>query len=137
MNISNKYFLTPKKKQKILKKLERHIANGFVDVDFIPYLSIVNSIPGIVSLSCCTGHGPYDTGNIFLQISKKMFQKLFLGGKKPMWCYYLFAQMSFDFFDNKCRIHFTWKAKNFEEAIKLAINLMRHGVNDVIEGRED
>ena len=86
MKIPDAYFLTSSKKKKELRSLQRCLKKGYVDKKMIPYLEVINKLPGIVSEFCCQGHPDkpgkapnYGRGNLILLLSEKAFRRITFG----------------------------------------------------------
>ena len=81
MHISDRYFLTERKKQKELSSLASCIEKGDVDKLMIPYLEQINKLPGVVTQFCCQGHRKYHDreGYITILLSERAFHRLYFG----------------------------------------------------------
>ncbi len=139
MNIPKSYFLTPAKKEKMLKDLDKCIKAGQVDREMIPYLKVINSFDGIMSQFCCAGHigdkANGFKGNLIFLLSEKAFTNLYLtgggntGGAYPLHCYTNMSTAELDFFWKECRVCVTWPVENRHKTLTALISVFNTVLN--------
>jgi len=119
-------FLSPEED----RKLTKFVFDTFEQVDdfdeeMIPYLEILNDIPGIVSCYSCAGHNRSedDKGYILFYVSKEMFD--ILVDKIYPYLYNKFLdidptaiELGFNYLEEKVRMSISWKSKYFKQIIE-------------------
>lgn len=80
--------LTAVEKTHILGFLKKQIDMNAVESEFIPYLKTINSIKGICTTQCCTGHNKED-GFLRLRLSGRLARALEHSIDKLYSCYYV------------------------------------------------